>query len=184
MIALAAGGNVKEKDLGRIINATHPATQKINMKSNLKKAFALLSNFPKLERTEQRKRLAMLEKLLIAAMKRQNDALLMFREIDQLRKERAYMLIQSGEIENGVKEIQSIVAGYEQSISEMHEEAAFQLAEAAIASFNTKNYSGGEKFARDSLSHAGLSNRISKTVINALELMQKNQERRFRRPHA
>jgi hypothetical protein len=153
-------------------------TQKTKMKSNLKKAVALLANYSNLSNTEQRKRIRTLQQLIKEATKREQEALLISREIDQLRKEHAYLHMQSGDVNGGIKEIESIVTGYEQSILRLHEEAAFQLAEAANAAFDSGDYSRGEKFARSALSHSGACRQISRIVMEAFECLQKNQELR------
>ena len=104
--------------------------------------------------------------------------------IDQLRKQRAHMLVVAGRADEGIKEMKSIVAHYETTIAELHEEATFQFAEAALAAFQRGRVSGGKAFARSALQHAGMSQSISRTVLSAIELMQLQQEAASRKAHA
>ena len=102
----------------------------------------------------------------------------MVREVDQLRKQRAYMLISSGKIEDGIKEIQSLTNDYNEKIENLHDEIAFQLCEAAIACFRSSNSTAGVDLAKLALAHAGHANRISRVALQAFELWQQQHEKR------
>ena len=147
----------------------------------LKQAFRLLDSFASLPPGEQRSRLAKLERLLVLAEAKEQTSELALREIDQLRKQRAYLLIASGQIPDGIKAIQSMVGRYEDSIARLHDEAAFQLAEAAIAAFRCGRAGAGVRFASSALKHSGNAGCINKTVLSALALVQQHQERLSRK---
>lgn len=142
----------------------------------LQQAFKLLHNFAKQTPKAQRAALAKVGELLKSSEERARDARLALREIDQLRKQRAHMLVVAGKADEGIAETKSLVAQYETAIAELHDEAAFQLAEAALAAFQQGRDSAGIALARSSLQHAGMSQTISRTVLSAIELMQRQQE--------
>jgi len=147
----------------------------------LKQAFRLLDGFASLQPGEQRSRLAKLERLLVLAEAKEQASALALREIDQLRKQRAYLLIASGQIPDGIKAIESMVGHYEDSIARLHDEAAFQLAEAAVAAFKSGRTGMGVRFATSALKHSGNAGCINKTVLSALALVQQHQERLSRK---
>jgi hypothetical protein len=143
----------------------------------LKQAFKLLDNFPTSSPAEQRRRIKTVGKMLRAAEKNSHVATLALRETDQLRKQLAYFFIESGRVSSGLKQIQSIVLDYERSISNLHDEAAFQLAEASIASFKSNMPGKGMTFVQRSLCHSGAGGKISKTLLTALSLAQSQQQK-------
>ena len=149
--------------------------------SVLKQAFQLLDGFSSLKQDKQRKRIAQLNRLRLTAERKEHGALLAIRDIDQLRKERAYLLIVSGHFDEGIKTIESIVSGYESRIADLHDEAAFQLSQAALASFRRGRLQAGKGFARSALKHCAMAKHINKTVLSALELMQQQQVNEYRR---
>ena len=143
--------------------------------SVLKEAFKLLRDYSSITPSQKQKRIARVDQLLKSAEKRKKRSICALRDIDQLRKQRAYLLIMGGYVDEGIKEIESLVADYNETICELHDEAAFQLAEAAVASFRRRSSKVGEVLACSALSHAGLAMRINRTVLTALELMQRTQ---------
>ncbi len=144
--------------------------------SNLRQAFKLLRDFDTLPPSEQRTRIAKVDRFLAIAKTRSRRDLLDWREVDQLRKQRAYMLMASSRVDEGINEIESLVIEYEKWIADLHEEAAFQLAEAALVSFQLRRAIAGQAFARAALEHSGNAKRISRTVLKAIELMQREVE--------
>ena len=147
----------------------------------LKQAFRLLDGFASLQPGEQRSRLAKLERLLVLAEVKEQTSQLALREIDQLRKQRAYLLIASGRAPEGIRAIESMVGRYEDSIARLHDEAAFQLAEAAVAAFKSGQTGTGVRLASSALKHSGNAGCINKTVLSALALVQQHQERLSRK---
>lgn len=147
----------------------------------LKQAFRLLDSFASLPPGEQRSRLAKLDRLLVLAEAREQTSELALRKIDQLRKQRAYLLIASGQFPEGIKAIESMVGHYEDSIVRLHDETAFQLAEAAVAAFKSGRAGMGVRFATSALKHSGNAGYINKTVLSALALVQQHQERLSRK---
>lgn len=145
--------------------------------NTLKKAFDLLDNFSSLKQSDQDKKIKQVEKLLRAAIKKQSDALLAVREVDQIQKQLAYMLISSGKIDDGINHIKSLVAECNGKIVSMHEEMAFQLCEAAIAAFRNDDPVTGSDLTKQGLAHAGQAKQISRTVLKAFELLQQHQEK-------
>jgi len=145
--------------------------------SALKRSFKLLEDFKRLRADLQKKRIAQIDSMLRLAEEQRRKALLIDRDFDQLRKQRAYMLIICGRNDEGMAEIEALVADYEQTIERLHEEAAFQLAEAAEASFCNKENALGIALARRALTHTGKAGRLSRTVLRVLELAQKELER-------
>jgi hypothetical protein len=143
----------------------------------LKQAFALLDGFSTLRVRDQRKRIKKIDVLLKRAKSEQSSATLAIRQLDQIQKQRAYMLIASGRAEDGIKEILSLVQDYEKSILILHDEASFQLCEAAIASFQRNESEIGGNYARLALKHAGLANRTSQKLIETLKLLQQHQSK-------
>lgn len=143
-----------------------------------------MDSFASQSASEQKARIASIDKLLKQAEAQKKNALLALREIDQLWKQRACMLLMSGKVNQGIKEIELLVTGYESSIADLHEEAAFQLGEAALASYRRNRPAAGEAFARSALEHSGGARRMSRTVLSAIELMQCQQERQSRKKQA
>lgn len=122
-----------------------------------------------------------LDRLLVLAEAKEQTSELALREIDQLRKQRAYLLIASGRVSDGIGAIESMVGHYEDSIARLHDEAAFQLAEAAVAAFKSGRTGAGLRFASSALKHSGNAGCINKTVLSALALIQRHQERLSRK---
>lgn len=144
--------------------------------SIVKQAFQLLNNFNAIKPKEQQRRIKKTNLMLKRAEKKQKTALLALWEIDQLRKQRAYMLLTHDDSDEGLGDIQSLVDEYDEKISRLHEEAAFQLSEAAIASFRRKKSEVGKAFAISALKHAGQAKFVSSTFINAVELLLQQQK--------
>lgn len=143
----------------------------------LKHAFALLQDFSTAKAVEQRRRLLKVDRLLKQAEAKCPQALIALRERDQLRKQHAYMLIASGHVDDGVRESSAIAADYEKEIINLHDEAAFQLSEAALASFRARRPGLGKALALSALWHAGRASRLSHTLVAALAFAQKQQAR-------
>lgn len=135
----------------------------------LRQAFALLRDFASLPLKQKRVRISKLDSLLRAARSREKRARLAVRELDQLRKQRAYMLVVSGKVAAGIKQSEDLVAELERGIADLHDEAAFQLSEAALAAFRSGRQSTARALTRRALSHAGMAGRLSKTLLQALD---------------
>jgi len=138
----------------------------------LLEAFRLLDGFESATRQQKQRRIVQLNRLLRRAKALQKDANLALRTIDQIRKERAYMLISAGRLSEGIAEIESIVRDYEGTVASIHDEAAFQLAEAALSCFNKGQTVRGFEFARSALAHAGNARALSQTLVSALQAAQ------------
>lgn len=145
--------------------------------TTLKEAFDLLDRFSSLKTNDQKKRIRQVQHLLKESRRNKTDALIAIRETDQLQKQLAYMLVSSGNVKAGLKEMKSLVNEYEEKISSLHDEAAFQLYEAAIASFHNNDSATGINFAKWGLKHSSHAKNVSRTMLNALELLQKQQEK-------
>jgi hypothetical protein len=148
---------------------------------SLLRAFRLFYDFESASPEQKKKRIDQVERLLSEAENRKTDANLALRTIDQLKKERAYMLISAGRLNEGIGEIERIVREYEKSIASLHDEAVFILAEAALSCFRKAQTTRGLQLTRCALAHAGSATWISKTLVSALEIAQQVQLKRSKR---
>src|SRR4051812_12032533 len=143
--------------------------------SKLTRVFKLLNGFEGLALGERSRRLTKVAAALQAASAGQQDALEKISEIGQLQKAHAYMLIRTGQASAGIRELARFGRDCEAKIADLHEEAAFQFAEASSAAFSTGKPAAGFKFAVEALAHSGQARRVSNVVLRALESAQLHQ---------
>ena len=151
---------------------------------SLLEAFRLLDGFAAASPAQKKKRIEQVNRLLKCAEGGRRDANLALRTIDQLRKQRVHMLITAGKLNEGIAESKRIVRDYEASIASLHDEAAFQLAEAALNCFRNSQMTRGFALTLSALAHAGNARSISKTLLSALEIAQREQAKRSTRGHS
>lgn len=160
------------------------SVDQVRFRMTLRKAVELLNDFSKRSRRNQKLAISQIDSLIKTARSKAHAAELAIRELDQLEKQRAYMLALTGKVALAIGATRSLVAGYERRIGSLHEEAAFQLAEAAILLSQRGRFLQGRRFALAALRHAGASQQVSRTLLSALECLQRAQEASSRKIQA